>query len=136
MRITVTRAPSENDCTIGILTIDNASLCYTLEDVIRPQGEKVYGKTAIPAGEYQVVVTFSPHFGMPLPLLLNVPRFEGVRIHPGNTAADTEGCILVGMGKTETSITHSRQAFAIVFDKIKDALANDQEVWIELKDKP
>lgn len=70
-------------------------LGYTLEDVVR-SGPKVAGRTAIPAGTYGLSVTFSNHFRKPLPLLSNVPNFSGVRIHGGNDADDTEGCILVG----------------------------------------
>lgn len=96
------------DCTLGQLYVDGKPACHTVEDVVRPAGEKVHGKTAIPEGRYQVIVTPSPRFRRDLPLLLKVPNFEGVRIHPGNTAEDTEGCILPGLGLTRLGkIVHS-----------------------------
>ena len=65
-----------------------------------------------------------------LPLLVDVPGFSGVRIHPGNTVADTEGCLLLGLGKTSNSVTQSVAAFNIVFPQIRDALQRGEEVWI------
>jgi len=76
-------------------------LCWTLEDIVREvEGHpvamwKVKGRTAVPRGTYCVRVTYSNRFKTSLPLLLDVPGFEGIRIHGGNTASDTEGCILV-----------------------------------------
>jgi len=82
--------------TIGKLYIDDKFFCYTLEDVVRPVGEKLLGKTAIPWGKYRVILSMSNRFKKVLPLLLDVPMFEGIRIHAGNSAVDTEGCILLG----------------------------------------
>ena len=134
MNITLVRSMCGATCTIGDLYIDGQHACYTLEDVVRPNGEKVYGETAIPYGRYRVVVTFSNRFQRDLPLLLDVPNFTGIRIHPGNTAADTHGCILVGMGKSATTVDTSRVAFAAVFADIRDAIERREEVWIEVKD--
>lgn len=101
--------------TIGNLYIDGAYFCDTLEDVVR-KGPKIRGKTAIPAGEYPVIVTQSPKFKRLMPLVCDVPNFTGIRIHRGNTHEDTAGCILVGKLRgqntledsiaTEVSLTH------------------------------
>jgi Family of unknown function (DUF5675) len=99
---------------------DPAILSYTLEDVLRLDGVKVPGATCIPAGTYEVIINFSQRFGRPMPLLLDVPGFQGIRIHSGNTAADTEGCVLVGQERGEDVVTNSRMAFAPLFSKIKE----------------
>lgn len=131
MKLKLTRTWPDAACTIGTLSVDGVMECYTLEDVVRT-GPKVFGQTAIPAGTYGVIITFSPHFQRDLPLLVDVPNFEGVRIHPGNTAADTEGCILVGVDKLADSIGHSRVAFEALFPKIQQALARGELVSIEV----
>lgn len=120
------------DCTFGKLYINDVFECYTLEDVEREN--KVYGKTAIPVGNYRVVVTMSNRFKRSLPLLLDVPNFSGVRIHPGNTSADTEGCILVGdkVDIRSNYLGQSRVAFNRIFTKIEDALDNKEDVRIEI----
>jgi len=93
--------------TLGQLSVDGRHIGFTLEDPMREiVTEKGYkwlrrcklaGKTAIPAGRYEVIVSFSQRFRRPLPLLLRVPDFEGIRVHGGNDVDDTEGCPLLGL---------------------------------------
>lgn len=98
-----------SDRTIGDLSVDGKFLCNTLEDTERlfPRlgkifGTKIFGKTAIPLGRYELVLTHSPRFKTILPRLLNVPQFDGALIHKGNKPEDTHGCILVGKYDTKT----------------------------------
>ena len=100
MEMTLTRTAKRKTYTIGCLAIDGTYFCDTLEPAWRDlkKKHKVKGHTAIPEGRYPVVITWSPKFGQWLPLLLHVPLFEGIRIHAGNTEADTAGCILPGLG--------------------------------------
>lgn len=131
MNLDLVRTEFSNKSTIGKLAIDGVFECYTLEDVIRPDGIKVPGATAIPCGKYEVVITFSNRFKCPLPLILNVPNFSGVRIHPGNDDGDTEGCVLVGQVKQVDRIGQSRAAFGLFFPKLEAALRNSR-VFIEV----
>jgi hypothetical protein len=120
-------------CGIGTLTVDGVAECFTLEDVVRPAGApKVYGETAIPDGVFSVVVTKSQRFGRDLPLVENVPGFEGIRIHPGNDAGDTDGCILVGRTKGVDFVGESRAAFNALFAKIQTALAAGEKITLEI----
>ncbi|HEV7425425.1 MAG TPA: DUF5675 family protein [Thermoanaerobaculia bacterium] len=130
MDMQVTRQTFTDESTIGELTIDGVHQCFTLEDKVREQ--KVFGETAIPAGRYEVVVNFSNHFQKMLPELVAVPNFEGVRIHSGNTAKDTEGCILVGVTKGTNVVSNSKDAFNVLFAKIQAAAAQEK-VFIEIK---
>jgi len=114
--------------TIGKLfyKIDNGDwvyFCDTLEDVVRPSGEKVYGETAIPYGNYEFILTQSVHFQCMLPLLLDVPNFSGVRIHWGNSNLDTKGCILVGENKQKGRVINSRATF----DKFMNLLKSNKQ---------
>ena len=129
MDLMLRREPSGEDFTRGELTVNGSFECFTLEDKVRPV--KIKGITAIPAGAYEVVVTFSERFKRPLPLLLNVPNFDGIRIHPGNTSRDTEGCILVGQKRTKDSVQLSRAAFDVLFAKIAQA-ATREKIFIEI----
>ena len=124
--------------TIGELYYDSLDKreCYVLEDKVREAGVKVYGETAIPAGEYKVVVNFSNHMKKQLPQILNVPGFEGIRIHSGNTDKDTEGCLLVGEKWTSGDlIIGSRAAFSKLFPKILEAVTLKKDISILIQDK-
>lgn len=121
--------------TMGSLYINGVWECWCLEDVLRevpgrPVAEwKVPGQTAIPAGRYRITVTHSPRFGRPMPLLHDVPGFSGVRIHAGNTATDTEGCILPGRSRGRASVYESRMAYEALLAKIRIA----GEAWIDIE---
>ena len=130
MRIVVKRTFKGKNYTIGKLYINGDYFCDTLEDVVR-DGEKVYGKTAIPEGTYTIVLTMSNRFKKILPLLLQVPKFEGVRIHSGNTAADTEGCILVGKNTEKGKVLESRAVFAQLMKRL-ESVENKETITIEL----
>ena len=139
MLITVQRRPSFKGATIGELFLDGIHECWSLEDEIReisgkPVTEwKVDGKTAIPAGKYRIAMTTSPRFGRVLPLVMNVPGFTGVRIHSGNTAADTDGCLLVGEEAQETAVTRSKEALLELMAAVDMAIEGGEQVWIEVK---
>jgi len=120
MIVKVIRSFKGPEYTIGKLYIDGQYFCDTLEDTVRAKGEKVYGKTAIPAGMYRVKKTFSPRFKKILPEILEVEGFSGVRIHAGNTAKDTEGCILLGLNKTKGAVINSQNAVAFFMDRTPD----------------
>lgn len=132
MKIVVKRTNYLSDCTIGEMYVDGKYECFTLEDVVRDNGVKVSGATAIPTGSYSLTVTFSNRFQKELPLLLNVPNFEGVRIHTGNTSLQTEGCILIGRQVESHSILESRLAFEHLFPKIKAALAKGDKITLTI----
>ena len=127
--------------TLGKLTINGQFECYTLEDTDRyldGGGIKIYGQTAIPAGVYTVTLSHSPRFGRVLPLLLSVPGFSGVRIHPGNSDRDTEGCILVGDARNvedgaSLPLSQSRKAFERLMEKLKQALAKSESIRITIE---
>lgn len=120
--------------TIGTLSIDGKRVCDTLEDKVRnmPKEAKVHGQTAIPCGTYEVIMNYSNHFKKRMPLLLSVPYFEGVRLHAGNSAKDTEGCILVGENKVKGMLINSRKWADYVTARIDDAINNKQRVTITI----
>lgn len=137
MKIVVRRFEYSNKYTIGRMYINDKTEqeCFTLEDVVRASGVKVFGETAIPAGVYNVTLDFSPHFERTMPHILNVPDFDGVRIHSGNDDADTEGCILVGQTWTGGDfIGSARDAFNHLFPQLQLAFTNKETITIEIVD--
>ncbi|HVF49682.1 MAG TPA: DUF5675 family protein [Pyrinomonadaceae bacterium] len=129
MELKLTRKIFTNKSTIGELTVDGKPECVTLEDVVR--ASKIQDETAIDAGRYEVVITFSNKFKKFLPLLLNVKNFEGIRIHSGNAAKDTRGCILVGQTEGADFIGNSRAAFDSLFKKLQVA-SKKEKIFIEI----
>ncbi len=120
MKLLLKRLHKSENSTIGELSINGKFEAYTLEDVERK--EKIFGKTAIPKGTYEIVMTMSNRFKIVLPLLLKVPNFEGVRIHAGNYAKDTEGCILLGQTRSVDFIGNSKKAVSNFLPKLSAAL--------------
>jgi len=113
---------------------------WTMEDKVREvPGEpveswKIPGVTAIPVGTYDLIVTMSNRFKKPLPLLVDVPGFSGVRIHAGNDASNTEGCVLIGLGVNDQQnfITNSRAAMVRLMDELDNIMDAGIPVRIEI----
>lgn len=140
MKLTLIRHSKRDTYTIGKLLVDDVYFCDTLEDRDRGLRQemdlqwikylKVYGKTAIPTGNYSVAITYSPKFHRELPLVLDVKGFDGIRIHSGNTENDTLGCILVGENKVKGKVLNSR----VTFDKLmKKLLTAKDSITLEIK---
>jgi hypothetical protein len=137
--ITLHRFAKKEIYTIGHMGWNGVRLCDTMEDPDRglrqdmPLEEihrlKKPGITAIPAGRYKVILTMSARFKRLLPLLVDVPGFEGVRIHAGNTPGDTEGCILPGENKVKGGVINSRVYEEEIVRRMR-ALPEGEETWI------
>lgn len=115
MKLILRRIAQKPTYTIGRLFLmkdgKEEYLCDTLEDTVRvlkSMSDKIPGKTAIPAGDYGLSLTFSNRFKRFLPLVEDVPFFAGIRMHSGASDVDTEGCLLVGTNKTVGTLTKSR----------------------------
>lgn len=139
MKLRLVREPSVLGVTLGVLFVNGTFECWILEDQIREQPGrpvstwKVATKTAIPAGRYRIIITDSVRFKRRLPLIVGVPGFDGVRIHPGNSIEDTEGCLLPGRVRSVSKVGESKLAFDKLFAKIDAALSADEAVWIDVE---
>jgi hypothetical protein len=153
MKLRVERKWKKDTYTIGILYVDGVRFCETLED--RDRGlkqtdglqsiitRKVYGETAIPSGIYTIYMNVvSPKYaavtwyknlcGGKMPRLSGVPGFDGVLIHPGNSALDTLGCILVGKNKVVGGLTQSKDTFKALYNKMASAHKRGESITIEI----
>lgn len=140
MNLKLVRKSLNEHFTIGELYIDGVFECFTMEDKDRrleDGGTKIPAVTAIPLGEYRVIVNMSSRFQKLMPLLISVPQFEGVRIHPGNTEKDTEGCILVGQvpGPIDkaVAVVNSRVTYESLFRKIRAAYDDKERVSLKIE---
>ena len=142
MKLELKRTFLGDKYTIGSLFINGVFFCNVLEDVVRDlnkdgdlndAGEtKVWGESAIPYGTYTVILTYSNRFKKVLPLLENVKGFEGIRIHQGNTAADTNGCLLVGKNTEVGRVTESKATFAKLMKRLVDATEMKETIFITI----
>ena len=143
MEVLVKREYKKKDYTIGKMYINGEYFCDTLEDTDRGLTQvmslaelkevKEYGRTAIPTGRYPIAYTYSPRFKKHLPLLLQVPAFEGVRIHAGNTHRDTSGCLLLGQNKAVGKVLDSRKTMDEFLRILKPAIEACEDIWITIK---
>lgn len=141
MKLRLERLWPKKDYTVGRLYVDDRLFCNTLEDRIVDKNKngvfdgdekKVYSESAIPYGTYKIIYNWSPKFGRNLPRLLNVPHFEGILIHPGNTAADSAGCILVGKNTEVGRLTNSRYISDELNKLIDEAQRKGESITIEI----
>jgi hypothetical protein len=138
MKLTLKRFHFADTYTMGKLFIDGKAFCDVIEDLNRDLNKdgdlkdanegKVYGQTAIPFGTYKVEITMSARFKKELPLLIDVPEFEGIRIHAGNTAEDSHGCLLVGENKVKGKVINS----VATMDKLMPILKSAKNIEIEI----
>ena len=132
----IAKEPDGNNPGLGQPLTKGLQICDTLEPTWRDYANgayKVKGRSAIPEGRYAVVISFSPKFQQWLPILLGVPKFEGIRIHAGNCSEDTEGCILVGKNKLVGQVVDSRIWLHRLKQKIVEAKDRGEPVWITIK---
>ena len=134
MKLTLMRIAKKADYTIGKLMVNGTYLCDTMEPTWRDLSKegKIWGKTAIPEGTYKVFVTKSRKFHRWLPLLWQVPGFEGIRIHWGNYPRDTQGCILVGWNKRRGMLNNSHAAVMLLMNELTAAYERNENVTIEI----
>ena len=143
MELQLKRIARKPTYTIGRLSINDHYICDTLEPTDRGLNQsmtldkiksvKIKGKTAIPAGRYKVIMSYSPKFKKTLPLLLNVPAFSRILIHTGNTAKDTQGCILCGKNIVVGKVLYSTTYTQIVIQNINKAYSTNEPIYITIR---
>jgi len=138
MNLLVDRIFLGDSYTIGKLYINGEHFCDTLEDTVRDLKSdgsgKVYGETAIPAGEYDIALTRSPRFKRILPRLLNVPFFEGILIHSGNFSSQSSGCLLIGKNTKKGMVLESKKYEKLLVQTLQEAVNRGEKITITIKD--
>ena len=131
MKLKLVRKWRKETYTIGDLYVDGKWFCNVIEDRDRGlddsmglaeiMSKKRYGETCIPYGTYKVEITYSPKYKRLMPEIKNVKGFSGIRIHSGNTAKDTLGCLIIGKNTQVGMVTESRKTYNKLFALMKDA---------------
>ncbi|WP_052732692.1 DUF5675 family protein [Hymenobacter terrenus] len=137
LSVVATRKWYTTKSTISEVTIDGVFFCHLLEDVVRPTtAKKVYGKTAIPAGTYKLILSVSNRFKVLMPEVLKVLGYLGIRLHSGNSDVDTDGCGIVGTydPKTPDWVSNSRTTFAKLMTVLQKAVADKRPMSIQYVD--
>jgi len=142
MKLLLNRVYLHEDYTIGKLFVNGEYFSDAVEDKVRDankdgdlldEGEtKVYGETAIPYGKYKIELSMSPKFKRMLPLILDVKHFTGIRIHKGNTAQDSHGCIIPGENKIKGGVINSTFYETKLVDIMRRAILLGEEIEIEI----
>jgi len=143
MDILIERKYKKPTYTIGVVSVNGNRFCNSLEDTDRGldqsmsvdeiKNKKVYGETAIPKGTYNVTYTYSNRFKKTMPLVNNVKGFDGIRIHSGNTAKDSLGCILLGDNREVGKVVNSRVTCDKLYAMIEEALKKKESVTLTIK---
>lgn len=142
LHLTLIRKWKKSDYTIGQLYAGGRLICNTVEDADRGlnmymketeiKNKKVYAETAIPAGTYKLAVSVSPKFKRKLIEVLNVPGYSGIRIHKGNTAKDSAGCIIPGENKIQGGVINSTKYEELLTSMVESALNNKEEAYLTI----
>lgn len=143
MKLLIKRPYKNPKYTIGKLYIDGTYFSDTLEDPVRdlnndgdledPGESKIYGDTAIPKGEYKVILALSPKFKRILPVILNVKYFTGILLHRGNSVKDTHGCILVGENKIKGGLINSTVCETNLVKRMTAAINAGEEITLTIE---
>ena len=141
MELLLERTWLKDKYTIGRLYVDSVFFCNILEDKVVDLNKngtfdcgelKIKGHTAIPYGIYEIDITYSTKFKRELPILLNVPHFEGIRIHRGNTPKDTEGCLIPGENKEIGKVLNSTKYEIELIKLIKQSKLKNEKITIKI----
>lgn len=141
MELLLERKYLKSNYTISNLSVNGKFYCNVIEDVVRDFNKngtfdcgefKISGHTAIPYGEYEIKVTYSPKFKRELPLLLDVKHFEGIRIHRGNTEKDSSGCLIPGENKKKGMVINSTKYELELTKMIKECNNKREKVTIKI----